>query len=62
MKFVGRALTMLAWDNPATAFLRKKNKKIVSQPCRPSHSDFVQFGFQCEEVIIISRRKRLWVW
>ena len=43
MKFViGRALTILSWDNPVTAFFRK-SKKLRHSLGRPSRSDFVQF-------------------
>ena len=45
MKFViGRALTILSWDNPVTAFFRK-SRKLRHSLGRPSRSDFVQFGF-----------------
>ena len=45
LKFViGRALTILSWDDPVTAFFEK-----VEQLChslgRPSRSDFVHFPF-----------------
>ena len=43
MKFViGRALTILSWDNPVTAFFRK-SRKLRHSLGRPSRSDFVQF-------------------
>ena len=42
MKFViGRALTILSWDNPVTAFFRK-SRKLRHSLGRPSRSDFVQ--------------------
>ena len=45
MKFViGRALTILSWDNPVTAFFRK-SRKLRHSLGRPSRSDFVQFEF-----------------
>ena len=46
LKFViGRALTILSWDNPVTAFFRK-SKKLRHSLGRPSRSDFVQFEFE----------------
>ena len=48
MKFViGRALTILSWDNPVTAFFRK-SRKLRHSLGRPSRSDFVQFVFVVE--------------
>ena len=45
MKFViGRALTILSWDNPVTAFFRK-SRKLRHSLGRPSRSDFVHFEF-----------------
>ena len=45
MKFViGRALTILSWDNPVTAFFRK-SRKLRHSLGRPSRSDVVQFEF-----------------
>ena len=49
MKFViGRALTILSWDNPVTAFFRK-SRKLRHSLGRPSRSDFVQFQ-SCGEI------------
>jgi len=43
LKFViGRALTILSWDNPVTAFFEKV-EKLRHSLGRPSRSDFVQF-------------------
>ena len=43
MKFViGRALTILSWDDPVTAFFEKV-EKLRHSLGRPSRSDFVQF-------------------
>jgi len=42
--FLGRALTILSWDNPVTAFFRK-SRKLRHSLGRPSRSDFVQFLF-----------------
>ena len=43
MKFViGRALTILSWDDPVTAFFEKV-EKLCHSLGRPSRSDFVQF-------------------
>jgi len=45
LKFViGRALTILSWDNPVTAFFRK-SRKLRHSLGRPSRSDFVHFEF-----------------
>jgi len=45
LKFViGRALTILSWDNPVTAFFRK-SRKLRHSLGRPSRSDFVQWVF-----------------
>ena len=45
MKFViGRALTILSWDDPVTAFFEKV-EKLRHSLGRPSRSDFVQFQF-----------------
>jgi len=45
LKFViGRALTILSWDNPVTAFFRK-SRKLRHSLGRPSRSDFVQSEF-----------------
>ena len=45
LKFViGRALTILSWDNPVTAFFRK-SRKLRHSLGRPSRSDFVQYEF-----------------
>ena len=49
LKFViGRALTILSWDNPVTAFFRK-SKKLRHSLGRPSRSDFVHFQ-SCGEI------------
>ena len=46
MKFViGRALTILSWDNPVTAFFRK-SRKLRHSLGRPSRSDFVHSEFE----------------
>ena len=43
MKFViGRALTILSWDDPVTAFFEKV-EKLCHSLGRPSRSDFVHF-------------------
>ena len=43
MKFViGRALTILSWDDPVTAFFEKV-EKLRHSLGRPSRSDFVHF-------------------
>ncbi|MBO5113919.1 MAG: hypothetical protein J6C12_11350, partial [Lachnospiraceae bacterium] len=43
LKFViGRALTILSWDDPVTAFFEKV-EKLRHSLGRPSRSDFVQF-------------------
>ena len=45
LKFViGRALTILSWDDPVTAFFEKV-EKLCHSLGRPSRSDFVQFQF-----------------
>ena len=45
LKFViGRALTILSWDDPVTAFFEKV-EKLRHSLGRPSRSDFVQFQF-----------------
>ena len=45
MKFViGRALTILSWDDPVTAFFEKV-EKLCHSLGRPSRSDFVHFQF-----------------
>ena len=45
MKFViGRALTILSWDNPVTAYFRK-SRKLRNSLGAPSRSDFVHFEF-----------------
>ena len=45
MKFViGRALTILSWDDPVTAFFEKV-EKLRHSLGRPSRSDFVQFQY-----------------
>jgi len=47
LKFViGRALTILSWDNPVTAFFEKV-EKLRHSLGRPSRSDFVQSSFVC---------------
>ena len=52
MKFViGRALTILSWDNPVTAFFRK-SRKLRHSLGRPSRSDFVQFEFVKETFLM----------
>ena len=49
MKFViGRALTILSWDDPVTAFFEKV-EKLRHSLGRPSRSDFVQFQ-SCGEI------------
>ena len=62
LKFViGRALTILSWDNPVTAFFRKLRHSLG----RPSRSDFVQFEvaelitlpFE-EKTVILYRNKK----
>ena len=63
MKFViGRALTILSWDNPVTAFFRKLRHSLG----RPSRSDFVQFEvaelinlpFEEKTVILYKNKKK----
>ena len=45
LKFViGRALTILSWDDPVTAFFEKV-EKLRHSLGRPSRSDFVHFQF-----------------
>ncbi len=56
MKFViGRALTILSWDNPVTAFFRK-SRKLRHSLGRPSRSDFVQFDVSQEELTLIKTK------
>ena len=56
MKFViGRALTILSWDNPVTAFFRK-SRKLRHSLGRPSRSDFVQFDVSQEELTLIKNK------
>ena len=42
--FLGRALTILSWDNPVTAYFRK-SRKLRHSLGRPSRSDFVHFQY-----------------
>ena len=67
MKFViGRALTILSWDDPVTAFFEKV-EKLRHSLGRPSRSDFVQFQFCCERggamrnrsVVFVIRDKKI---
>ena len=49
LKFViGRALTILSWDDPVTAFFEKV-EKLRRSLGRPSRSDFVYFQ-SCGEI------------
>ena len=57
MKFViGRALTILSWDDPVTAFFEKV-EKLRHSLGRPSRSDFVQFEFMEEKDVRRIRNK-----